>query len=103
MPYGQQRNEFVVKPATLDAWEVRVEDREPPEEPGWTIFAAGRCRRRRSLLWSYLEPVPAEVGQYGLTDRVHHLALVCAQDRPVNLAQLQRALMGQFWEQPPLF
>lgn len=71
-----------------------------------SMRVAGRASTKRANLWTYQEhfdpSLDAEKG-YSVSDAVHHVALVCLQDRPNTLARLDFALRGGLsWSQDEL-
>lgn len=78
-----------------------------PDDVGVTSMrAAGRASTRRANLWTYQEHFEPDVDRekgYGIGDAVHHVALVCLQDRPNTLERLNFALRGGLaWHQDEL-
>lgn len=98
----KERLQWITRPATLDGWQVTVTYSETPSGTIATVWAAGSCSRKRGALWTHSETVAVDGDRYHASDLVHHLALVCDQDRPANDRQLTRALLGAAWDQPEL-
>lgn len=92
-------NDFIVRPPTLDRWEVRVNIVSTGPLSVREVVVQGWCNRRRRPLFSWSEYVTAEDGPMGVTDRVHHAALVCEQDRPTSSEAFERGLIGEHWDQ----
>lgn len=67
-----------------------------------TLYAEGRCDRKKTALWTYSETIEVFGGRYALSDLVTHLSLVVSQDRPTSDTALTRGLVGSAWEQPEL-
>jgi hypothetical protein len=88
-------NDFRVRPATLDRWEVKVSIDDSSNPSVATITHIGYCDRRRDALWSHTETAPVQGGDWALHDIVLHLALVLSQERPATKAQLHNHMMGQ--------
>lgn len=86
---------------------VRVVLRLPTRRNGHTTLleAHGESSTKRGPLWSVRETWAADEVQRGLqpVDAVQHLLLVASQDRPASQDPLERALLGQAWEEVPLF
>lgn len=96
------RLRWITRPPTLDSWEVRVEFAESPTGTYATLWAAGRCKRKRGHLWVHTETVGVEPDRYSLHDLITHLSMAVEQDRPTSNAALTRSLCGEAWEQPEL-
>jgi hypothetical protein len=89
------QNDFTVRPATLDRWEVKVSMDDSSRPSVATITHIGYCDRRRDALWSHTEVVPVTGGTWALHDIVLHMALVLSQERPATKSQLHNQMMGQ--------
>jgi len=98
----EDRMRWITKPATLDAYEIKVTLADLPGQSIATVWAAGTCRRKRGYLWTHTEVIEVGNARYSLHDLVTHLSMVAEQDRPTSDAQLTRALLGSAWEQPEL-
>lgn len=98
----QDRLRWITKPPTLDAYEIKVDLIDTPTGPMATVWAGGRCRRRRGWLWTHTETFALANGRYGVHDIVTHISMVAEQDRPTTNADLTRGLIGSAWEQPEL-
>lgn len=98
----QDRLRWITKPPTLDHWSLNVRFAETPTGTLATVYAEGRCDRKRSSLWYHHETIPVEHGRYSLHDLITHLSMVVAQDRPTTNQALTRGMMGAAWEQPEL-
>lgn len=73
---------------------VRMDDGEGGSA---SLAAHGRSKTKRANLWSYQEFFDQTVDSakgYSLGDAVHHIVLVCQQDRPNTLERLNFALAG---------
>lgn len=72
-----------------------------------SIAVNGRSLTRRANLWSYHEVFDTELcveKGYGVADALHHIALVCLQDKPSSLERLNFALAGGLaYTQDPLW
>lgn len=81
----------------LDRIEVTVRLPDEPDPTSTSIAVHGRSSTKRSDLWTYQEyfddTVTAAKG-YGVGDALHHIVLVCMQDRPNTLERLQFSLRG---------
>lgn len=98
----EERTRWITRKATLDSWELRIDFAATPTGTYATLWAAGRCARKRGTLWTHTETVEVAPGRYSIHDLVTHLSLVCEQDRPTSNQALTRALCGAAWEQPEL-
>lgn len=61
------------------------------------LQVVGRAQSKRAALWTYHESFHPEQDLekgYSLGDAVHHVTLVCVQDRPSSLDRLDFALRG---------
>lgn len=72
-----------------------------------SIRAVGVAPMKATPLWTYQEAFDPELEEekgYSLADCAHHIALVCVQDRPRTLKNLDFALRGGIaWEQGQMF
>lgn len=79
-----------------------LEDRQ-----AYALAVSGRSETKRANLWTYQELFTPELDQekgYSAADALHHVALVCIQDRPNSLERLQFALRGGIaWSQEEIF
>lgn len=98
----QERLRWITRQPTLDTWECRVTFSAGPTGVIATLWAAGRCNRKRGHLWTYEEAYEVGKDSYSLHDAITHLSLVCEQDRPTSRTSLDRSLVGEHWEQPEL-
>lgn len=96
------RNDWITSPPTLDRWEVRVTPIASEGEPLWQLDAYGYCWRKRGPIWAYSEVCGESDGAMYVSDVVHHLALVCMQDKPASRAALEAGLVGEAWVQDEL-
>lgn len=96
------RLQWITKPPTLDAYEIKVTFADIPGQSVATVWAAGTCRRKRGYLWTHTEVVPVSDNRYTVHDLVTHLSMVAEQDRPTSDGALTRGLLGSAWEQPEL-
>lgn len=90
----------------LESVELTLWMPKPDESDAHSIRAAGRASTKRANLWTYQETfddaLSAEKG-YSAADALHHIALVCMQDRPNSLERLNFALRGGLaWHQDEL-
>lgn len=71
---------------------------------GHTVLRAhGRCESKRASLWTYTERWGPSNSTLAPHDAAAHLLLVCCQDRPVTLDQLEHGLCGGVsWDEPEL-
>lgn len=99
---NEDRIRWITKKPTLDSWECKVRFADTPSGPVATLWAAGRCDRKRGYLWTHDETVAIGPGRYTIHDLITHLSLAVEQDRPVTNVELTRALCGEAWEQPEL-
>ena len=102
MTMNPDRLRWITNPPTLDQFTFRVDLADSPTGTYATLWAEGRCRRKRGALWTYNETIGLEGGRYHLSDLVTHLSLVATQDRPTSEAALTRGLIGSAWDQPEL-
>lgn len=82
---------------TLDRVELHLDLRDPLGDGETGIRAVGRSETKRSALWTYQETFlrgDLLVKGYSAADALHHIALVCVQDRPSSLERLDFALQG---------
>lgn len=89
-------NEWNVK-HELDRVELHLDLRDPLGDGEQGIRAVGRSEHKRTALWVYQETfVPGDflAKGYSAADALHHIALVCVQDRPSSLERLDFALRG---------
>jgi hypothetical protein len=98
----QDRLKWITRPATLDAYEIKVDLAETPTGTVATVWAAGTCKRKRGYLWTHTETFVLGDGRYGVHDVVTHISMVAEQDRPRTNQELTRGLIGSAWEQPEL-
>lgn len=95
-------NDFITRPPTLDRWEL-VRTQQVTDWTHWvTITITGWCERKRRPLWQHSEEVDIICEPNKVADIVHHLTLVCEQDRPTTNVELRRGLLGEYWDQPEL-
>lgn len=90
----------------LDRVEITLYLPKDPQDRSAVMQVAGRASTRRANLWTYQElfdpSIDTEKG-YGIGDAVHHVTLVCLQDRPNTLERLNFALRGGLaWHQDEL-
>ena len=82
---------------TFKLWLPRLGSKEP-----WTAQVHGLSTTKRTTLWTVGERWELEdvqKGGYEPTDLIHHVALVCAQDRPTTQEQVDALLHGeQGWQ-----
>jgi hypothetical protein len=97
-----ERLRWITSPPTLDAYKIDVRFAETPQGTLATLYAEGRCDRRRGTLWTHTETIEVAPGRYTLNDLVTHISLVCSQDRPISNVGFTRAMTGACWEQPEL-
>lgn len=67
------------------------------EPQAFGLAVHGRSETKRGNLWSYQELFTPELDHqkgYSVADALHHVALVCIQDRPNSLERLNFALRG---------
>lgn len=91
----------------LDRVELHLDLRDPVGDGEVGIRAVGRSETSRTALWTYQETfLPSchtEKG-YGPADALHHISLVCQQDRPNSIERLDFALRGGIsYEQSSMF
>lgn len=98
----QERLQWMTKKNTLTSWEFKVEVSKTPSGPVATLWAGGRCNKRRGYLWTHTETLPVRHADYGLSDLVMHIEMVCEQEAPATQEVFERAMVGDHWEQPTL-
>lgn len=98
----KNRLQWITRPPTLDSFGISCRFAQTPTGLLITLYAEGRCDRKRGTIWTYNETIEADQDRYSAPDLVHHLALVAIQDRPTTDLALTRGLCGSAWEQPEL-
>lgn len=98
----KNRLRWITSPPTLDRWEMGVRYAATPQGTLGTVTCTGHCDRKRGALWIVSDTYLVGADLYGLADYVHHLALVLEQARPITEQAVERALVGEYWEQQEL-
>lgn len=90
MSKSKGRKPFLKSSHKLDSYELRVTfDRSGRR----LLSATGRSDLQRPALWVWSEEFDEE-SPYGVSDAIHHLALVVEQDRPNTRERLFFGLNG---------
>jgi hypothetical protein len=99
---NDERLRWITNPPTLDTYSFHVRLADTPTGTIATLYAEGRCDRKRRNLWTYSETIEAFGGRYGVHDLLTHISMVAVQDRPTTEQALTRGLVGSAWDQPEL-